>query len=95
MESKSHIATPPGASIREQIEDLGISPDEFARLMGLSKEYIYQLINGFVCLTPEVAKQLEIVLGPPASFWNRLEAIYQDKLAKVKNENLFNKERPA
>ncbi len=30
-------------------------------------------------MTPEMAEKLELVLGVPASFWNKLEAIYQEK----------------
>ena len=38
-------------------------------------------------LTPDVAVRLESVLGIPAQFWNNLEAIYQEKLIKAKEEN--------
>ena len=55
--------------------------------MNLSEKHVSQLINGDVRLTPEIAERLEMVLGIPASFWNNLEAIYQEKLAKVKAEN--------
>ena len=34
-----------------------------------------------------------MVLGVPASFWNKLEAIYQEKLAKVKSENNMEEEK--
>lgn len=58
LESKSYIATPPGAAIQEQLDDRGMMQNE----------------------------KLERVLGIPASFWNKLEAIYQEKLAKIRNE---------
>lgn len=85
LENKSYIATPPGAAIQEQLDDRGMTQEEFARQMGISEEYISKLINGEVHLTPEMAEKLELVLGVPASFWNKLEAIYQEKLAKVKD----------
>lgn len=85
--SRSYIATPPGATIKEQINDRGISQKEFAVRMDLSEKHVSRLINGDVQLTPAVAMRLEIVLGTPAVFWNRLEAIYREKLLKVEAEN--------
>ena len=85
--SKTYIATPPGATIKEQLKDRGLSQKEFATRMDMSEKHISKLINGDVQLTPEVAVRLEMVLGVPAKFWNNLESIYRDKLIKVKNEN--------
>ena len=93
LESKSYIATPPGATIKEQLGDRGMTQKEFAKRMGMSEKHISRLINGEVHLTPETAEKLEMVLGVPASFWNKLEAIYQEKLAKVKSENEMEKEK--
>lgn len=44
-------------------------------------------MNGDVCVTPDMAEKLELVFGVPAGFWNKLEAIYREKLVKVKQEN--------
>ena len=86
LESKSYIATPPGVTIQEQRDDRGMTQKEFAKRIDISEEYISKLIDGEVHLTPEMAEKLELVLGVPASFWNKLEAIYQEKLAKIRNE---------
>ena len=85
--SKSFIATPPGASIKEQLETRGMSLKEFAFRMGLSEKHVSRLINGDVQLTKEMACQLEMVLGLPSRFWINLEAIYREKLTKVEAEN--------
>ncbi|WP_368191200.1 helix-turn-helix domain-containing protein [Blautia sp. 1033sp1_1033st1_G9_1033SCRN_220408] len=87
VRSRSFIATPPGATIREQLSDRGMSQKEFAVRMDMSEKHISKLINGEVQLTPEVAVRLEVVLGIPAKFWNNLEALYREKLVKVKAEN--------
>ncbi len=86
VRSSSYIATPPGATIKEQLKDRGMSQKEFAIRMDLSEKHISKLVNGDVQLTPEVAVRLEVVLGTPARFWNNLEAIYREKLIKVKAE---------
>ena len=68
VKSRSFIATPPGATIKEQLIDRGLSQKEFALRMGMSEKHISKLINGDVQLTPEVAVRLEMVLGVPAKF---------------------------
>ena len=68
VRSRSFIATPPGATIKEQLNDRGMSQKEFAARMDMSEKHISKLINGEVQLTPEVAVRLEVVLGVPAKF---------------------------
>lgn len=87
MISKSFIATPPGLTIKEQIDSRGMTQKEFAKRMELSEKHISRLINGDVQLTQDVAYRLEMVLGIPASFWNSLEAIYREDIVRVENEN--------
>ena len=87
VRSRSFIATPPGATIKEQLVDRGMSQKEFAARMDMTEKHISRLINGEVQLTPEVAIRLEVVLGVPARFWNNLEAIYREKLIRVEAEN--------
>ena len=86
MRSRSYIATP-GATIREQLNDRGMSQKEFAARMDMSEKHISKLINGEVQLTPETAVRLEMVLGVPARFWSNLEAIYREKIIKAEAEN--------
>lgn len=87
VRSRSYIATPPGATIKEQLNDRGMSQKEFAARMDMSEKHISRLINGDVQLTPETSVKLEMVLGVPAKFWNNLEAIYREKLIKAEAEN--------
>lgn len=87
LHSRSTIAIPPGATIREQLENRGMKQKEFAIRMDLSEKHISRLINGQVELTQDVALRLESVLGLPASFWNNLEINYREKIARVVEEN--------
>lgn len=87
VRSRSYIATPPGATIKEQLNERGMSQKEFAARMDMSEKHISKLINGDVQLTPETAVRLEMVLGVPAKFWNNLEAIYREKIIKAEAEN--------
>ena len=83
VRSHTIIATPPGATMKEQLADRGMSQKEFALRMGLSEKHVSRLINGEVQLTPDVSLRLEMVLGIPAAFWNNLEAIYREKLTRA------------
>lgn len=68
VKSRSFIATPPGATIKEQLLYRGLSQKEFSLRMGMSEKHISRLINGEVQLTPDVAVRLEMVLGIPQNF---------------------------
>lgn len=92
MRSKTTIATPPGATIKEQLVDRHMNQKEFSVRMSMSEKHISKLINGEVQLTPDVAIRLEMVLGIPAHFWINLESIYREKLSRVKAENEMEEE---
>jgi HTH-type transcriptional regulator/antitoxin HigA len=83
IHSKNTVAIPPGATIREQLDLRGMAQKEFSLRMGMSEKHISRLINGKVELTPDVALRLESVLGMPAKFWNNLESIYREQIARV------------
>lgn len=80
------LAIPPGATIKEQMVDLGMTQKELSLRLGYSQKHISQLINGEVQLTQEMAARLEMVLGVPARFWNKLEAIYRENLHAARLE---------
>lgn len=87
ISSKTYIAVPPGATIKEQLQQRKMSQKEFAMRLDTSEKHVSRLINGEVILTPEMALKLEMVLGVPARFWNNLESSYREKLVKVQEEN--------
>ncbi|GAA2095726.1 HigA family addiction module antitoxin [Actinomadura alba] len=70
-------AVPPGETIREFLDELGMTQRQLAARLALSLKHVNQLIQGLVPLSPEVAARLELVTGMPARLWNRLEADYQ------------------
>ena len=74
VRSRSFIATPPGATIKEQLNDRGMSQKEFSARMDMSEKHISRLINGDVHLASTVTevykgafqycKQLDVVEAP-------------------------------
>ncbi|MCH8051981.1 MAG: HigA family addiction module antidote protein, partial [Chloroflexi bacterium] len=80
----SDQATPPGESLAELLEVLGISQRELAVRSGRPEQAISEIINGKKAITAETALQLEKVLGTPSSFWVNLESRYQETLARIR-----------
>lgn len=76
------VVSPPGATLRDIIEDRGISQADLAARLGRPKKTINEIIKGKTEVTHETALQLERALGVPASFWNNREAAYRDYLAR-------------
>jgi len=76
--------SPPGDTIQDALEELGMSQVEFAERTGFSKKHVNGLIKGNVAITAETALKLESVLGAPAAFWLRREMEYRADLARKK-----------
>lgn len=68
---------PPGATLLEALEDLGMTQVELAERTGLSSKHINQVVSGVAPLSPDTATLLEPITGIPARFWNTLEANYR------------------
>lgn len=83
------IASAPGETLAEMLEDRGMSQAELADRMGRPKKTINEIIAAKAELTPETALQLERVLGVPASFWGNLERNYREYLARAAEMNVL------
>ena len=75
-------AVPPGETLEETIDALGMSQVELARRAGLTPKTINQIVKGKAPVTPATALALEKVTEIPARFWNNLERDYQEGRAK-------------
>jgi len=78
-----NYATPPGETLLETIQTLGMNQAELAKRTGRPLKTINEIIKGKAAITPETALQLERVLGVPASFWNNLERNYCEARARL------------
>jgi HTH-type transcriptional regulator/antitoxin HigA len=68
----------PGETLRETLDELGLTQTKLATRTGLTLKHINQIIQGNAAISPETAVALERSTDVPASFWNALEANYQD-----------------
>lgn len=76
-------AVPPGATLREALEEKGISQSDLAQRTGMAEKTISQIVNGIAPLTFDTAEKLEMALGIPARFWNKHELSYREALARI------------
>jgi len=83
---KPNYAVPPGETLRETLQSIGMTQAELAQRAGRPKKTINEIVKGKAAITADTALQLERVLGIPASFWNNLERNYQETLARLKEE---------
>jgi HTH-type transcriptional regulator / antitoxin HigA len=81
-----NYASPPGDTLLETLQTIGMSQAELAERTGRPKKTINEIIKGKASLTPDTALQLEKVLGIPASFWNNRESQYREILAKQEEQ---------
>ncbi|HUO05034.1 MAG TPA: HigA family addiction module antitoxin [Candidatus Binataceae bacterium] len=72
----------PGELIRENLDDLGLSVATAAAGLGVTRQQLYNVINGKSAVTPEMALRLEKAFGGTADLWLRMQVNYD--LAQVR-----------
>lgn len=72
-------AFPPGDTLRDYLEEVGLTQVDLAKRSGLSTKHVNQIVRGIAPITQETALILERVTKIPAAVWNRLEAAYREK----------------
>ncbi len=76
-------AVPPGATLQETIDSLGMNQRELAVRTGMAPKTINEIIKGKAPITPDTSVLLERVTGVTARMWNNLESNYREQLARI------------
>jgi addiction module HigA family antidote len=72
----------PGLSVRHDcLEPLGLSVTEGAKVLGVTRQAMNNLVNGKAWISAEMAIRLEKAFGDGAETWLRMQAAYD--LAQV------------
>jgi len=67
----------PGLSVRHDcIEPLDLTITEAARVLGVTRQALNNLVNGKAAISPEMAIRLDKAFGGGADTWLRLQAAY-------------------
>jgi len=81
--------SPPGETLAETLAAIGMSQVALAERTGRAKKTINEIIKGKAPITPNIALELESVLGVPAGFWNSRESQYREYLARKDEQERF------
>jgi antitoxin HigA-1 len=71
----------------EQLEEIvipatGRSKSEIARLLGISRQTLYEIINGARPITPSIAARLGKLFGDGPGIWLRMQAAHDAWVAE-------------
>lgn len=83
------LLSPPGDTIQETIEYMGMSQAELAERVGRPKEKINDIIKGREPISNETAYALERVLKIPSNFWINREKEYRIKLYEIEQQEVL------
>src|SRR5688572_26284026 len=72
----------PGDTIADILEEQRLSPEEFARRMGRTRDYAMSLIRGNRTIDEQTARLLSSALGASEKFWVSREQEYRAALAE-------------
>ncbi|WP_031441899.1 ImmA/IrrE family metallo-endopeptidase [Arenibacter algicola] len=89
IEQAKEFLSPPGDTIQETIDIMGMSQAELAERMGRPKEKVNDVIKGREPISTNTAFQLEKVLGIPASFWLNREKEYRRELFELEEQAFY------
>ncbi len=77
-EYEPDVVSPPGETLAEVLKSRGMTQADLAVKTGRPKEAIDEIVAGKAAITPDMAIELERVLGIPARFWNNRQRDYHD-----------------
>lgn len=78
------LATHPGEVIKDELDTVNTSQADFAKLIGIKRSQLNEIIKGKRGLNAELALLLEKTLGIDADFWMELQKNYEMDLARAK-----------
>ncbi|MCF8239751.1 MAG: ImmA/IrrE family metallo-endopeptidase [Melioribacteraceae bacterium] len=88
---KENLLSPPGDTIQETIDVVGMNQYELAERLGKNIKNVNQMIKGKEPITYETAIALERVLDIPADFWLEREKRYRRELTEIQFDQYLEK----
>lgn len=77
----------PGRIVRQDcVEPLGLTITEAAKVLGVTRQALNNLVNGKAGVSPEMAVRLSKAFGGSPEMWLRLQANYD--LAQVRQDRI-------
>ena len=82
----------PGTTLREKLDEMGMSVKEFAVRTSKPEKTINAVLMGDSSLTPDMAVAFEQITMIPAHMWLNLQRNYDEYMARQKREAILNDE---
>ncbi|MBF0109465.1 MAG: HigA family addiction module antidote protein [Magnetococcales bacterium] len=76
-------AVHPGEILEEYLSALGMNQTELSARTGIVLKHINEIIRGKAAITVDTALKLERTVGHSASFWNNLQQLYEQDIARL------------
>lgn len=86
------IAFHPGYYIKEIIDDMGVTQEEFARRLGTTGKTLSDLLKGKISLSHKIALNLSIMLGTSVNIWLNIQKTYTEKVLEIERRKGRDKE---
>jgi addiction module HigA family antidote len=82
----------PGAILKEELEERGLSANAFALRLRVPPQRIQEIVAGRRGISPDTALRLEASLGTPARLWLDMQTAYDLFQAEAKFGEAVKKE---
>lgn len=81
--------THPGKVVRVScLEPLGLNVTEGAKVLGISRQALSNLVNCHACMSPDMAVRLAKAFGSTMETWIRLQAAYDVAQAQAREDEI-------
>ena len=77
------VAFHPGTYVNDIIEEMELTPADFARRLNTSTKLLGELLRGQASLTKELAEKLSRVTGVSLGTWLNLQRSYAEKVLEI------------
>lgn len=91
-EYRDLIAFHPGYYVKDLIEEMEITQDEFAKRLGVSGKTISKLVNGHIPLSDELALGLSLMFGTSTDVWKNMQQTYDLKCIEIDKKKQMDEE---
>ena len=78
----------PGVLVGDNIEALGLTVAQAAKGLGVTRQQLYNVINGKSAVSAEMAVRLEKAFGGSADFWLRMQSGYDLAQIRLKEKKI-------
>ena len=93
MSEIKRMAVHPGYYLREYIEDVMLTQEEFAKRLGISGKQVSLILNEEASITLDIADKLSKLLGTSKEMWINLQNRYDMYVIEERNKEEYHKEK--